>query len=801
MKKLLILLILILGTFIAEAQTDFGYTIIAQRNRWLAGLFQAFGLPTGDGPAAFQPGQHQRSGALYYDSAGIDAGMYLWNGTTWEIAGGSNLIAGEGIDISNDSVHLGGVSGVATAQMIQQRSINLNRKIFTWNNSQNAEDNGVRWYSFGSSVTKKTYAPFQFIAEDTMTQIEQPLSEDFPLHSLFARRTVYRTIAGIRTLEMFGHHIELAHNYPDSAVGHNDGTAAQQALTVKATYYGRNSGRQVYQTGTNATTSNPSHGVSALTVLSSIQSGESTGDHTLFRGYMVGISPWITSNMPLDTIMNVIYFRPASTMSGRTLRSFILHGGAISYGGEGGKVDSAYGWFDTTRWVRNVFGGNTVLGRTKVAGATGTNAFWASTDKLLVYGNTRITDSLTLGKASELGSLTGTKVLIRRDSDSAIFTASAALVAGGVTPTLQQVITSGNVYDNTGSGSGIDATNSGAGFGMQITNTGTGGGMYIQNNSTGLLGLVVNNASTTLPGIKINNNSTGVGLHIINLSGGSGLRYDDGNQAATKVLTSDASGNASWQPAVTGTTSSITKGFMTDVLTVAGVSTIIPRYYNYDEFAGAATNSIGTVFGFELATGTGANAAAAANASSISGATGFGYAEVSTGTTTTGRGALFNGYGATNQNQLGKVDNDYYYRAEFKNVIFADLSDGTETYTFTGGFFIDNTVSNGVIITYTHSVNSGAFVCQSYNAATPETTNTGVTVAADTEYDLQVELYNQIAKFYINGTLVATHTTQVPPAAGIMYAPGLRMLKSAGSVARIAYADAMGLRINHENDL
>jgi len=68
----------------ASAQT---YTYIAQRNEWLAGMFRAFNLPAG-ASAAFQSGQIVRAGALYYDSVGVDAGLYVWNGAAWVVSGG-----------------------------------------------------------------------------------------------------------------------------------------------------------------------------------------------------------------------------------------------------------------------------------------------------------------------------------------------------------------------------------------------------------------------------------------------------------------------------------------------------------------------------------------------------------------------------------------------------------------------------------------------------------------------------------------------------------------------------------------
>lgn len=283
-------------------------------------------------------------------------------------------------------------------------------------------------------------------------------------------------------------------------------------------------------------------------------------------------------------------------------------------------------------------------------------------------------------------------------------------------------------------------------------------------------------------------------------------KYDGATSGTITVeATATAGTNTITLPAATGTVAltsnmSITKGFMTDTETINGVSTIVPRHWWYDEFQGASTGTAGTTYMVELVTGTGANASAVANASTISGATGYGYAELNTGTTTTGKAVLSGGVGLTNQNQMGLIDNDYYYRSEYK-VILNDLSDGTETYKVTFGFFQDNTASNSVVFTYTHSENSGVWNCTSHNMATPETTSTATTVAADTQYKLGIEIYNQTVKFYLDGTLVATHTTQVPAAASVIYAPSGKILKSAGTTARIAYMDAAGLRITHENEL
>jgi len=103
MKKLIIILLLSIAGFAGSAQgIGYGYTYIAQRYNWLAGVFNALGLPAGDSPA-FQSGQYQRAGALYYDSTGVDSGLYVWSGLAWREVG-----SGSGTPLVNTPLFLTG---------------------------------------------------------------------------------------------------------------------------------------------------------------------------------------------------------------------------------------------------------------------------------------------------------------------------------------------------------------------------------------------------------------------------------------------------------------------------------------------------------------------------------------------------------------------------------------------------------------------------------------------------------------------------------------------------------------------
>lgn len=102
MMKKIFFLVALFACISAAGQT---YTYIGNRYDWLAGLFRALGLPAGSGPAAFQPGQRQQAGAVYYDSAGVDAGLYIWDGLTWSLSGATDTTSlSTRIDNAFDSI-------------------------------------------------------------------------------------------------------------------------------------------------------------------------------------------------------------------------------------------------------------------------------------------------------------------------------------------------------------------------------------------------------------------------------------------------------------------------------------------------------------------------------------------------------------------------------------------------------------------------------------------------------------------------------------------------------------------------
>lgn len=92
MKKILLLLLLLPVFASAQKTTPGNYTYIAQKYEWDAGIYKGLGLPSGSGPAAFITGQVQRAGAVYFDTLGVDAGFYIYNGTAWVLQGTPSVV-------------------------------------------------------------------------------------------------------------------------------------------------------------------------------------------------------------------------------------------------------------------------------------------------------------------------------------------------------------------------------------------------------------------------------------------------------------------------------------------------------------------------------------------------------------------------------------------------------------------------------------------------------------------------------------------------------------------------------------
>lgn len=115
---------------------------------------------------------------------------------------------------------------------------------------------------------------------------------------------------------------------------------------------------------------------------------------------------------------------------------------------------------------------------------------------------------------------------------------------------------------------------------------------------------------------------------------------------------------------------------------------------------------------------------------------------------------------------------------------FPTLSDLTNTYTFRAGFIDSITAesADGCFFRYTNAVNAGKFQAVTRNNNAETATDTGITVAANTWYDLDiiVNAAGTSAEFKINNVSVATITTTIPTASGRQAAYGVFVLRSLG---------------------
>jgi hypothetical protein len=119
--------------------------------------------------------------------------------------------------------------------------------------------------------------------------------------------------------------------------------------------------------------------------------------------------------------------------------------------------------------------------------------------------------------------------------------------------------------------------------------------------------------------------------------------------------------------------------------------------------------------------------------------------------------------------------------------VFNQLSDGTDSYEAVAGLHGGDlsTVSDDdeILFRYTHSVNSGNWVCASQDAGGgEEVTNTAVAPTTGLTRQVLEIIVNVNAtetEFYIDGALVATHTAV--PSAVLRHGMGIK--KVAGTAA------------------
>lgn len=181
---------------------------------------------------------------------------------------------------------------------------------------------------------------------------------------------------------------------------------------------------------------------------------------------------------------------------------------------------------------------------------------------------------------------------------------------------------------------------------------------------------------------------------------------------------------------------------------------------------------------------TAASGTGAAGNTSIAGDSNHpGIVQIETGTTTTGRGAF--------QSNLSTI------RLGGGAAVFEGLAriptlpDGTESFAFRIGFgdSVSADMTDGVYFELTQA--DSDWQCKTANNSTRTTYDTGQAAAANTWTRLRIEVNadGTEANFYIDGTLRATISTNIPTGASRQLGVMSGVIKSAGTTERTAQID------------
>jgi hypothetical protein len=159
---------------------------------------------------------------------------------------------------------------------------------------------------------------------------------------------------------------------------------------------------------------------------------------------------------------------------------------------------------------------------------------------------------------------------------------------------------------------------------------------------------------------------------------------------------------------------------------------------------------------------------------------------VSTGSSATGSGYVASKDVFFENDNTSGTANWAYCKAVIKTP--ASLSDASNDYTVRIGFnaqVAGGGATDGIYIDYNHATHSGNWSCATTNAGNTQRNNSGVAVAASTNYVLEVVFRpNLSAEFFINGTRVATNDTFVPASTGDDFVVMSEIEKSVGTTSR-----------------
>jgi hypothetical protein len=168
---------------------------------------------------------------------------------------------------------------------------------------------------------------------------------------------------------------------------------------------------------------------------------------------------------------------------------------------------------------------------------------------------------------------------------------------------------------------------------------------------------------------------------------------------------------------------------------------------------------------------------------------------ISTGTTATGYTSLLSNLSSAAYGI--KLGTGSKIVGTFRNAIGV-LGSGTERYQAHFGFgdTAAAEAQNGCYFRYADNINSGKWECVTANGGSRTATDSGVTAnTLFSVFTIEVLSDGLTVKFYINGTLVATNTTNIPNGAAIGLPVKFMTIKTVGTTARLLYSDYYSVAI------
>jgi hypothetical protein len=164
----------------------------------------------------------------------------------------------------------------------------------------------------------------------------------------------------------------------------------------------------------------------------------------------------------------------------------------------------------------------------------------------------------------------------------------------------------------------------------------------------------------------------------------------------------------------------------------------------------------------------------------------FGLAQLALGTTSSGRAFV----GSQNQDALEFGGGSHVFETNVS--IISNLSSSAERFIVYAGFFdsLTGTPAEGAYFRYSDDVNGGDWECVTVSGSTETLTDSNVAPSAGTFDKLRIEVNaaGSEAKFYIDGSLVATHTTNMP-GSGDRFGVGFNVRKTVGTSTRLSRWD------------